>query len=306
MDFNVFSENVVKSIKTCLGDDVKVEVKKVRKNNDVRLHGLIISKEQVSVSPTIYLDGFFKDYQQGKTLGDIVYEIVDIYEKNKVSANINLDFFLDYSAVKGRIFIKVINYDKNKEMLEEVPHIRFMDLAAVCYYAYINDFLGNGSIQIETGHLDRWGISEEELFAAAKSNTRNKLGIEIKGMDEILLEMLNENGEEIDKEDLKSMLQHPEKEVPMYIMTLKGRYFGAACIFYEEMLAAFGRQCQKSFYILPSSIHELILVPDSGKEKPGVLRRMVQEVNAGHVAPEERLSDNVYYYNLQDGSLHMF
>lgn len=305
MDFNEFSENVVKSIKTCLGDNVKVEVKKVRKNNDVKLHGLIISKEQSSVSPTIYLDGFFRDHQQGKTLGDIVYEIVDIYEKNKVSANINLDFFLDYSAVKGRIFIKVIHYDKNKEMLEEVPYIRFMDLAVVCYYAYINDFLGKGSIQIETGHLDRWGISEEELFAAAKSNTRNKLGVEIKGMDEILLEMLSENGEEIDQEDLKSMLQHSEKEVPMYIMTLKGRYFGAACIFYEEMLAAFGRQCQKSFYILPSSIHELILVPDSGREKPEALRRMVQEVNAGHVAPEERLSDNVYYYNLQEGCLHM-
>ncbi|MCH5269699.1 MAG: hypothetical protein J1E83_03030 [Lachnospiraceae bacterium] len=305
MDFNEFSENVVKSIKTCLGDDVKVEVKKVRKNNDVKLHGLIISKEQSSVSPTIYLDGFFRDHQQGKALGDIVYEIVDIYEKNKVSANINLDFFLDYSAVKGRIFIKVIHYDKNKEMLEEVPYIRFMDLAVVCYYAYINDFLGKGSIQIETGHLDRWGISEEELFAAAKSNTQNKLGVEIKGMDEILLEMLSENGEEIDQEDLKSMLQHSEKEVPMYIMTLKGRYFGAACIFYEEMLAAFGRQCQKSFYILPSSIHELILVPDSGREKPEALRRMVQEVNAGHVAPEERLSDNVYYYNLQEGCLHM-
>lgn len=306
MDFKEFSEKVINSVKTCLGDDVQVEVKNVRKNNDVKLHGLIISKAQSSISPTIYLDGFFREYKQGKSLGDIVYEIVDIYEKNKVSANINLDFFLDYEAVKGRIFIKVIHYEKNEKMLEEVPHIHFMDLAMVCYYAYMNDFLGNGSIQIETSHLDRWGISEEELFATAKSNTQNKLGAEIKGMNEILLEMLTENEEETDKAEFESMLQHTEKDVPMYIMTLKGRYFGAACICYKEMLAAFGKQCGRSFYILPSSIHELILVPDSGREKPEALRQMVREVNAGHVAPEEILSDNVYYFNLKEGCLYMF
>lgn len=305
MDFKEFSQKVVNSVTTCLGDDVRAEIKNVRKNNDVKLHGLIISKAESCVSPTIYLDGFFRDYKQGKRLGDIVYEIVDIYEKNKVSSNINLDFFLDYEAVKGRIFIKVIHYEKNKEMLGEVPHIHFMDLAMVCYYAYMNDFLGNGSIQIETSHLDRWGIPEEELFHTARDNTQKKLGAEIKGMDEILFEMLTENGEEIDRMELESMLQRTENEVPMYIMTLKGRYFGAACICYEEMLAAFGKQCGKNFYILPSSIHELILVPDSGREKPEALRRMVREVNAGHVAPEERLSDNVYYFDLKEGHLHM-
>lgn len=306
MNFREFSENVVKSVKTCLGNNVKTEVKKVTKNNGVELHGLIISKAQSSVSPTIYLDGFYREYKQGKSLGDIVYEIVSIYENNKVSADINLDFFLDYQAVKSRIFMKVVHYEKNKKMLEDMPHIRFMDLAVVCYYAYMNDFLGKGSIQIETGHLDRWGISEEELFKTAKGNTKDKLGVEIKGMDEILIEMLIENGKDVDREELEAILQRTEREVPMYIMTLKGRYFGAACIYCEEMLYSFGKRCGKSFYILPSSIHELILIPDSGNEKPEVLRQMVREVNAGHVAPEERLSDNIYYFDLTEGQLHMF
>ena len=306
MNFREFSADVIKSVNTCLGNDVKAEVKKVIKNNGVELHGLIISMAQSGISPTIYLDGFYREYKQGKSLGDIVYEIVTIYEKNKVSIDINLDFFLDYQEVKGRIFTKAVHYEKNKKMLEDVPHICFMDLAVICYYAYMNDFLGKGSIQIETGHLDRWGISQEELFETAKKNTKNKLGVEIKGMDELLIEMMLESEKDVDRDELEAMLQRAEKEVPMYIMTLKGRYFGAACIYYEEMLASFGKQCGKSFYILPSSIHELILVPDSGKEKPEELRRMVREVNAGHVAPEERLSDNIYYYDLLEGRLHMF
>lgn len=306
MNFKEFSESVIKNVNTCLGNDVNTEVKKVTKNNGVELHGLIISKARTSVSPTIYLDGFYREYKEGKSLGDIVYEIVTIYENNKVSANINLDFFLDYQAVKGRIFIKIVHYEKNKKMLEDVPHICFMDLAVICYYAYMNDFLGKGSIQIETGHLDRWGISEEELFETAKNNTKDKLGMEVKGMDEILIEMLIESGKDADREELEAMLKRTEQEVPMYIMTLKGRYFGAACIYYKDMLYSFGKKCGKSFYILPSSIHELILIPDSGKEKPETLRRMVQEVNAGHVAPEEILSDNIYYFDLAEGHLHMF
>lgn len=305
MDFKEFSEKVIKNVTTCLGEDVSAEMKVVTKNNGVKLHGLIISKENLNVSPTIYLDGFFREYKQGKSLGDIVFELVDIYEKNKVSAGINLDFFMDYQAVRGRIFIKAVHYEKNKKMLEDVPHIHFLDLAMVCYYSYMNDFLGNGSIQIETSHLDRWGISEEELFATAKSNTRDKLGMEIKGMQEILEEMLMENVG-VEREEMKSMLQHTKQEIPMYIMTLKGRYFGAACIYYEEMLKSFGKQCGKNFYILPSSIHELILIPDTGKEEPETLRRMVREVNAGYVAPEERLSDNIYYFDLSEGRLHMF
>lgn len=305
MDFKEFSEKVIKNVTTCLGEDVSAEMKVVTKNNGVKLHGLIISKENLNVSPTIYLDGFFREYKQGKSLGDIVFELVDIYEKNKVSAGINLDFFMDYQAVRGRIFIKAVHYEKNKKMLEDVPHIHFLDLAMVCYYSYMNDFLGNGSIQIETSHLDRWGISEEELFATAKSNTRDKLGMEIKGMQEILEEMLMENVG-VEREEMKSMLQHTKQEIPMYIMTLKGRYFGAACICYEEMLKSFGKQCGKNFYILPSSIHELILIPDTGKEEPETLRRMVREVNAGYVAPEERLSDNIYYFDLSEGRLHMF
>lgn len=300
MELKEFLEKVKNSVCAFLGEGTKVELKEVVKNNGVVLQGLIIMEEGTMMSPTIYLDSFYEEYTRGRNFGEIVQEVSRIYEQNRVMDNIDFDFFLDYNAVRGRIFQKVVNYEKNKKMLENVPHIRFLDLAVVCYYAYMNDFLGRGSIQIDTGHLDRWGISQEVLFSDARENTMKKLGPEVKGMDEIIWEMLSENLDGVSEEQFESVVNHTMREVPMYIMTLRGRYFGAVCICFNDWLHAFAEKFGKNLFILPSSIHELILIPDIGREKPDFLKKMVQEVNREHVLREERLSDHVYYFNLPE------
>lgn len=305
MQYTEFMEKTRKSVSDYLGKDVSVEIKEVTKNNGVILQGLVINSKEESLSPTIYLNGFYEDLKDGRPFSDIVCAIADIYQDNRIAGKINLDFFADYNAVKGRIFIKVINYEKNKKLLENLPCKRFLDLAVVCYYAYMNDFLGKGSIQIEIDHLDKWGISEETLFQDAERNTAMNLGAEIKGMDEVIKDMLRENfGGEAGK--LAEMAEQARQEAPMYIMTLKGRYFGAACIYNRELLQSFAAVHNTNFYILPSSIHELILLPDDGREEVKALKSMVEEVNADHVAPEEQLSNNVYYFDRFDSKVSLF
>ncbi len=297
MNFDEFLFKTESSIQAFFGPSTQVEMKEIRKNNGVILKGLVITEEKESISPTIYMDGFYQDYQKGKSFGRIVEEIIHLYKENKVKIPINMDFFLDYGAVRGRIFQKVIHYERNKELLENIPHKKFMDLAIVVYYAYMNDFLGKGSIQITVSHLDKWGISEEMLFEDAARNTREKLGVEILGMKDMLMELFQENPTDADEKQVREAVSYVERDVSMHVMTVKGRYFGAACICDSEMLKCFGERCKHNFFILPSSIHELILIPDTGLESPESLRRMVREVNAEHVEEEEQLSDNVYYFN---------
>lgn len=304
MQYTEFMEKTKKSVSDYLGKDVSVEIKEVTKNNGVILQGLVINSKEESLSPTIYLNGFYEDLKDGRPFSDIVCAIADIYQDNRIAGKINLDFFADYNAVKGRIFIKVINYEKNKKLLEELPHKRFLDLAVVCYYAYMNDFLGKGSIQIEIDHLDKWGISEETLFQDAERNTAMNLGAEIKGMDEVIKDMLRESFG-CGAGQLVEMAEQAKREAPMYVMTLKGRYFGAACIYNRELLQKFAEVHSANFYILPSSIHELILLPDDGREEVKALKSMVEEVNADHVAPEEQLSDNVYYFDRFDSKVSL-
>lgn len=306
MDFNGFIEKAQNSVRDFLGESVKVQVREVTKNNGITLQGMVITRDGENISPTIYLKPFFEAYEKGKSFGCIIQEIISIYEENKVDADLNFDFFLDYQKVQKRVFQRIVNFEKNRKMLENLPHIRFFDLAVICYYAYMNDFLGKGSILIETGHLDRWGISQETLFEDARNNTVNKLGTEIMGVDELIYEMMSDKLEEKDLEQFSDAIQNAKREVPMYIMTVQGRYFGAVCMYYNEFLQVFAKKCGKNFFILPSSIHELILIPDSGRERPAELKKMVQEVNAGHVAPEEQLSDNVYYFDISQNRITLF
>lgn len=297
MDFNAFIEKVKLSLNEFFGEQADIFVREVEKNNGVILFGLTITRGKANISPTIYLEEFYNEYKRGKDFGTIVYEIVQIYEDNKIETEVNLDFFTRYEAVKNRIFFKVINYEKNKERLQKIPYLRFHDLAVVCYFAYMNDLIGHGFIQIEKGHIEKWGISREKLFSDARRNTRNKLRVEIKGMNEILWEMIAEKVSKMNMEEVRAALAHAEQKIPMYVMTLKGKYFGAACIYQNEALLQFAEKTGKSFFILPSSIHELILIPDEGREKPEVLKKMVRDVNRSHVAVEEQLSDNVYYFD---------
>lgn len=302
MEFKEFTTKIENSLKEFYGENVKVEVKKITKNNGVILNGVVITKEDENISPTIYLEGFYGDYLKGKAFGRIVQEIIQIYEEHKIKVPVNMDFFLNYQAVRGRLFLKVINYEKNEERLGDIPHKRFLDLAVVVYYAYMNDYLGRGSIQINVSHLDSWGVSQEEVFGEAEKNTREKLGVEILGMKDMLWELMGDR-ESPEFEQIRENISCMEKEISMHVLTLRGRYYGAAGICFPDMLRAFGRKCKSNFYILPSSIHELIVIPDTGRENPENLRKMVQEVNDDHVDAEEQLSDNIYYFNLESESV---
>ncbi|MBO5165147.1 MAG: hypothetical protein J6B90_00920 [Lachnospiraceae bacterium] len=302
MEFKEFIVKIENSIKEFYGENVKVEVKKITKNNGVILNGVVITKEDENISPTIYLEGFYGDYLKGKAFGRIVQEIIQIYEEHKIKVPINMDFFLDYQAVRGRLFLKVINYEKNEERLVDIPHKRFLDLAVVVYYAYMNDYLGRGSIQVNVSHLDSWGVSQEEVFGEAEKNTREKLGVEILGMKDMLWELMGDR-ESPEFEQIRENISCMEKEITMHVLTLRGRYYGAASICFPDMLRAFARKCKRNFYILPSSIHELIVIPDTGRENPENLRNMVREVNDDHVDAEEQLSDNIYYFNLESESV---
>lgn len=100
-----------------------------------------------------------------------------------------LSFFRDYEMAKMRIVYKLVNYEMNKDLLESVPHQRFLDLVAVCMFMFegseINEE-GYAISLIRNMHLDMWGITSEELFARAKENTPVLRPYSIRSMDDLL------------------------------------------------------------------------------------------------------------------------
>lgn len=323
MDFQSFTAKVKRATEDYLGDSCQVEIHKVTKNNGIRLYGMSIRQRGELTSPTIYLEPFYEEYEEGESLGNIIRQIVDRYEKHREEGEIDVSFFGDYTQVRTKLACKLIHTERNREMLQDVPHREFLDLSLVFYCMLIHESIGRGTVLIRTEFLDHWGISQEELEKDALENMKRILKPEVIGMgalmkqtmqehiEEQLLSVLEENGEaegwlarmvEEVAGNIAEKSREAQNEEQMYILTNTIRSNGAVYLLDTDLLAGFAREKGSGFMILPSSVHEIILVPEAKEnlqEDICAFRHMVQEVNSTQVAAEEVLSDSVYYFDPQ-------
>lgn len=317
-----FMDNLKKSIEAFLGEETEVIVNQVTKNNGVILEGITITKKDCNISPTIYVDDFYEEYAQGKEFGRIIKEIIDIYHQCKVEHNIDLSFLLDYENVKNKIVYKLINFEKNKLLLAQVPHVKYLDLAIVFYCNIVSDFLNQGSILIYNKYCKTWKITTEQLYDRAKQNTPKLLRYDLKSMEQIMRDMIDDNGlssmqensyydkdgnettlsNELMEDMIQQILEELEEgktEIPMYVLSNEAKLNGAACLLYADIVKNFADTMKSDLYILPSSIHEIIIVPADENNYFEKLEKMVKDVNATQVCREDVLSDGVYFYSRQ-------
>ena len=298
MDKREFITKVYNEMKKQLGENYRLELKEVRKNNGVIMHGLLIFSGSRNTVPTIYLDSFWEAYESGQSFAAVLARLLKLYREEMPGRDINMSFFQCFDKVKERICYRLIRQKGNEELLRESPHIEFLDLALCFYYAYEGRHIGEGSRRIKNAHAQRWGVKTVDLVRLAEQNTVRLFGWECISMEDIMRE-----SPEFD--DVEGM---PEPAArggfleynPMRILTNARRIFGAVCMLYPGVLEKLSAREQKNFYILPSSVHEVILLPETGIETAGDLREMISEVNSTLLAPEEVLSDNLYYYDFKE------
>lgn len=195
--------------------------------------------------------------------------------------------------MKTHIFYKIVNYEKNREQLKDIPHRRFLDLAMVFYYQ-MEDADTLTTVMIQNSHLKMWKITEEELVENARKYTHLSMPAEFLTMAQVA---------GIEEDELDEILE--EEHRPMYILTNRQRQLGAGVILYPGIMEQAKQILGDHFYILPSSIHECILVPAMEYCEMDELSQMVEQINEEHVDPREVLADHAYYYLEKDQRIHM-
>lgn len=305
MEFTSFKTLVRDEVAKRTGEQFHVRINDVTKNNGVVLSGITMLQDDNNISPTIYLNKYYEAYENGDiTLRCIVDEVLDTYERNKVNQSVDMRFFMNYERIKDRIIFKLIHAERNKELLKDIPHIRYLDFAVVFQCLISDEMFGNATIMIHNAHLKIWEITENELYEKAIKNTPVLQKYDIKTMKDVLCEMMlleeMEGKEILNKNEYIEDLQDA---TPMYVLSNRTKVQGASCILYPNILKDFASAVKSDFYILPSSVHEVILLPAQGDEDKEGLKRMVCEVNETQVEREEVLSDSVYYYSQEKGEL---
>ncbi|MDE7224864.1 MAG: hypothetical protein K2O34_13940 [Acetatifactor sp.] len=297
MKLEEFISAISTRVQDITGGETKVDVHKVRKNNNVLLHGMTILRRGQSVSPTIYLDSFYEMLCDGMELEYIVKRVLEVYVHGLPKSHVDMDFFKDFTKVKDRIVYRLVNQEKNRELLEGIPHVEFLDLAICFYYSYEHPELGDGMILIHNTHMEMWQTNHRELMRLAEANTPRLLPEHLSSMDNALEDMLDAGA----LEDLRELQKETNKY--LYVLSNVRRCQGAAVILYPGVLAEAAQKLRGSFYILPSSIHEVILLPDDGHSNGNELHEMIAEINQSQLRAEDVLSDYAYRYDTLTGKI---
>lgn len=278
MDFADFTETVKDEVGKTAGSNYQIRLSDVRKNNGVILRGITVTENDNNISPTIYLNDYYQDYMNGRTtLDGVITGVMGTYHKNKINQNVDMGYFLDYGKVRQRIVYKLINTEKNRELLNDIPHVEFLDLSIVFQCLVTQENLGMASILIYNAHRKVWGVSVEDLYQAAQENTPLLLEYEIRSMSEVLCEIMKAgNPEEFNHDECITGVMD---SIPMYVLSNKRGVEGVACMLYPDLIRDFSDEINSSFYIIPSSIHELLLLPAEHDEESGEIRSMIKEIN---------------------------
>ena len=299
-NFEDFCDYVQMSIKDHLPveqQDAKVTINNVMKNNGLTLHGVVVHPEGQCVAPTIYLEGFFKQYEEGADLDSVMDKIAGTISEHLNTPEEFSDvaqMYSNYDAVKDKIVMAVVNTAKNRELLSQVPHTEREDLSLIYKVVVGTGADGIGSITIRNEHMEQWGVTLDEIHEMAMKNTKEILPVTVQTMTEVMREMFGSDG--MPEEMAEMMFSDMPLNQQMFIISNKSKVNGAASMFYEDTLSELADKIGTSLYILPSSVHEVIAVStDMGT--PEALAGMVREVNGGQVAPEEQLSDHVYKFD---------
>lgn len=295
MSYEEFAEAVKKQVEDRIGQGKSVYLKNTKKNNGKEKMGLVFCDSAVNVAPAIYLEEYYERYRQGCDISVIAEQILDLYKEVKVRHPWKTDFVTDFKQVRSRLVYELINRDKNKELLKEIPYKNYLDLAVI--FRVLLEMEGNdrfATMLVRREHLDWWGVTEEDIYREACRNTRELLPAEFLPLQSLIAQMSPGAQEEIPGQDCSDT---------MYVLTNSMRSYGAAAILYKDSLKQIADFVEQDFYVLPSSVHEVIILPETCAPSSEELCMIVREMNQTQVKEEEVLSDTAYWYDKKTGIL---
>ncbi len=291
-----FEAEVLKRLLQTANCSNNVSIQTVDKNNDQKRRGIVIRSAGSKVSPVFYLDLMYEKYLDGMTLDQIVEAVWQFYSEDENVRKIDINDFLDWERVKSRLFLRVISTDMNRVSLETAIHKDILDLSAVVYVKMdLPSGDGAAYVIVRKEHIAIWQQREETVYETALQNTRQE-NISFVSITNAISSMLSENEREMLLGD--SLLA---VDSPLYVLTNEACHFGAVYMLLPEVMDQIADKKGDDLYVLPSSIHEILVLAVSEVPNLPGLREIVQDVNEMQVPPDSRLSNHVYRYSKENG-----
>lgn len=306
MAYESFLECLLQNLQAALGEDFHFILRPLPRNNGVTLDGLTLQGPGAHLAPTIYLNPYYQKLLRGSSLESIVEEILQLYQTTPPPASLTAESVTDFEYLKDRIMFRMIHNASNQVLLSDVPHIPYLDLSIIFFLSLERTETGQVTAMIHNSHARMWNVTAKDLWRLARENTPREFPAEIQSMQELLQTMAGDTSQDAcDPSLLELLLQSPSETIPLYVLTNQTGLYGAACMIYQDILKDFAARLEKDLIVLPSSVHEVLLTPDSPDASYEDLSNIVRTINTQEVPLEDQLSNQVYLYTRSDDRLRI-
>ena len=273
------------------------------KNNDVEETGITIRTDGEAAVPVIYLDEYYPQYQDGKSMGDILSEIRDVRVQLEDMPKPAIDAagILDYENVKGNLQMRVFDTERNEKKLESIVHHSFGDYSSAYAILVGSDKEQDMSVMVTPDMMEHWGITKRQLHEDTIQADMER--------EPVLMDMASTLSSFLGGTEPVNFLKEPIPEEiffgeggttpPFFCLTNQARVNGAGLILNPKIQEKLASELG-SYYVLPSSVHEVLILADIGNRElynARDLGRMVKSINETEVSPKDVLSDKVQYYD---------
>lgn len=291
MDFNEFQNQILQEAKDRMWG-VQVEIRPVEKLQGESYTGLSIQPNDSPMAATLNLDTVYNQMvDQGKSFQEVADDLIThaadiIVDMPKIDVN----DITNYDQMKNTLVVQVIPTDRNAEMLADIPHKNIEDMSLVYRMQIDQNENGTSSVLITNAMLENYSVTVDQLHQDAMDAAVINNPATFRSMQEVLSDLMG----------MPADLMPPMDGPQMYVASVENSLNGAGVIAYPDFMNQVAEQVGGDFFVLPSSVHEVLVVPDDGSIDRHDLESMVREVNASEVLPKDQLSDNVYHYDSQD------
>ncbi len=262
MELKDFAALIAAGAQGQLGDRYEISDTVTMKNNTTEYTGIMFQKKTENVAPTIYIEDLYERYKiQEVTIQDAIKEVICRYEKSiKGMQRIN-GLSVDYASCQDRIIYRLVSKERNLFLLKDMPYIPFLDMAITFHLVVSIDDSCMQSLKITRELQQRWGVSVEQLLKLAKKNTPELLPARVCELSQLMKCYINTREFMLEQEeDLTN-----EEKIDMIVVSNELGINGAAVMLYDGVMEQIANEYDSDLYLLPSSIHEIIVVP-AGEE----------------------------------------
>lgn len=294
MDFKEFVNKLEQDLKDAMADispGATVDVRSVEKLQDGSYTGITISPAGGNVGMNLNANQLFDQMQDGQSYEGVLAVAVSTAERGLHDMPaVDVSELMNYEAAKKYLCFDVVGSDRNADMLEKVPHTDKENISMVYRLQLDSTENGAATVLITNAMMEQFGVTKEQLHADAMENAQEIRPADFRTMAAVMAEMMGM------PEEMMADMAPP----PMYVATNQDKVHGAAVMFYTDFMDQAAKELGGDIFILPSSVHEVLILPDDGNMDAQELKEMVTSINASEVSPEDRLTDSVYHYDAQE------